>query len=884
LLAWGGWGHGFEIHVRDVRVDDATGREIARVPEMVIRLSRRALLRGLVAPAEIEVLRPTVALHREHSGAIGVDVGDPDRIAAGGETSHPVVDALRAWTGPHSPAPALRTIVLRDATVTIAAPGGVWRARDVDLELGREADAVRVRARGMATTGTTEVPVTVEGAWRLDGGVTQADLAFGEVDPTRIAAPLGSGVDGTAPRLTALLGRVALPLTGTVHVAFDERFRPTRMTVALAGRQGAVGIGATAVPDLAVAGLALTAAYDGASDTIDVQDISLDLGASALLRARGAVRDVRGEPAFEAEATVARLPTDLVLRHWPAGVASGARRWLGANLSSGRVDHATARVDGRIAAGALSIGAVTGTFTFERVGLRYLDGPAPITNAAGSGSYEQGRWTFHVARGASEGLEIERAIVRVAPLPAGPRIAVDASVRGPLADGLSLLARLPADAVPPLGAIVTGATGSMSARVRFETTPAARFTAAGTGLAVSGRLRDVTIPRVYRDLRLERGDFAVEVRDGSLELSGGAALGGGAPLSLRWQEGLASGRPSRRVDLEARVGTAERAALGLDLRPWVDGPIDVEAHLTMPATRAVEGTLELTLGLAQATVAVPALGFAKPVAAPARAAASLRLTAGAIRAIDRADIDLGRLSARGRATIAKDGAPDTLDADATLARPDGKRPAHVTVTGRPGGGKRRLLTLASSDAGAVLAAVGFPSEVRGGRLRLSGTTEWATARSAIDGHIEVRDVTVTRSPVLGQIAALASLSGIAGALGGRGIAFDSVTADLEYRDPTIRVRHGRAKGSTLRLLTDGTLDQETRTVAFHGTLVPSYYGLNALPARVPLVGGLMTGRKEEGVLVVEFDVSGPFDAPRATVRPLRSVAPGLLRDLFRDPR
>ena len=78
----------------------------------------------------------------------------------------------------------------------------------------------------------------------------------------------------------------------------------------------------------------------------------------------------------------------------------------------------------------------------------------------------------------------------------------------------------------------------------------------------------------------------------------------------------------------------------------------------------------------------------------------------------------------------------------------------------------------------------------------------------------------------------------------------------------------------------GTIDRGDWTTSLHGTLTPSYYGLNAAAGRVPLVAKVITG-EAGSVQAFEFKVSGPLAAPRVSVEPLRSIAPGALKDVTR---
>jgi len=61
--------------------------------------------------------------------------------------------------------------------------------------------------------------------------------------------------------------------------------------------------------------------------------------------------------------------------------------------------------------------------------------------------------------------------------------------------------------------------------------------------------------------------------------------------------------------------------------------------------------------------------------------------------------------------------------------------------------------------------------------------------------------------------------------------------------------------------------------------VPAY-GLNSIPAGIPIVGWLLTGRAGEGVVGMTFRVDGKMSDPKVQVNPLSAIAPGILRSLF----
>jgi hypothetical protein len=92
---------------------------------------------------------------------------------------------------------------------------------------------------------------------------------------------------------------------------------------------------------------------------------------------------------------------------------------------------------------------------------------------------------------------------------------------------------------------------------------------------------------------------------------------------------------------------------------------------------------------------------------------------------------------------------------------------------------------------------------------------------------------------------------------------------------------GTLESSSLGLRFAGTVETARATLDLRGSVIPSYYGLNALAGRVPVLGTVLTGVKKEGLQVFAFTVSGPAAAPKVSVDPASSVAPGAMRDLLK---
>ena len=64
-----------------------------------------------------------------------------------------------------------------------------------------------------------------------------------------------------------------------------------------------------------------------------------------------------------------------------------------------------------------------------------------------------------------------------------------------------------------------------------------------------------------------------------------------------------------------------------------------------------------------------------------------------------------------------------------------------------------------------------------------------------------------------------------------------------------------------------------------GTVVPSYT-VNQVLGNIPILGGLLTGGKDEGLFAANYKMNGSLEDPKVDVNPLSILAPGILRRLF----
>jgi hypothetical protein len=207
-----------------------------------------------------------------------------------------------------------------------------------------------------------------------------------------------------------------------------------------------------------------------------------------------------------------------------------------------------------------------------------------------------------------------------------------------------------------------------------------------------------------------------------------------------------------------------------------------------------------------------------------------------------------------------------------------KTPGHASLALQMFENGRQTLDMVADDAGAFLRADGVTPNVVGGRLVIHGATDATRPGQPIVGHLNMSAYRVVGAPILAKVLSVALLTGIVDVLRGQGIGFDQLDADFAYYGPRFEVTNARSAGSAIGVTANGGIDIEGDTIDLAGTIVPAN-ALNSLPAKIPLIGNLLTGGGG-GLFAATYKVSGPLSNPNVSVNALSTLAPGFLRNLF----
>jgi hypothetical protein len=188
------------------------------------------------------------------------------------------------------------------------------------------------------------------------------------------------------------------------------------------------------------------------------------------------------------------------------------------------------------------------------------------------------------------------------------------------------------------------------------------------------------------------------------------------------------------------------------------------------------------------------------------------------------------------------------------------------------------LHLAAEDAGAALRGLGLTRGVKGGVLRLDGTTDPSRDPWVTTATLDLRDFRMTDAPIAARLVNAVSPTGFVDLVSGRGLGVDRLSASVNYAGGRITLRDGRSAGA-LGISFEGTLDMDRDKISLKGTIVPANT-FNKIVAAIPVIGDVLTGGNRGGLVGWTYSVSGSTNDPRVSVNPLSVFAPGFLRNLF----
>jgi len=668
VLSWAGWKRSLDLRATGVRVRDSDGRTVAAVPGVSLTLSARALLlHGLVAPEAIEVFQPHIFLVRDADGRFRfVHAVEPEQTEPSDQTSPilpEVLEALSARRDPTSHAGYLTHLSLTHGALTFVdkKTGLTWRSPDSNIALTRDANGLGGR-----------MDITVE---RL-GNPARLAMAVHYDQPSQTLA-LDSRFTGVDASAVAQIDPVLARFAGA-QITLDGRLSTT---IGLDGRIGATsfdvsgGPGTLTMPDvfeapLAMRRVSLRANFDPVADrlTVDQADLQFD---GPRLSATGSFDGLHAglggsaaDLTIAAKVTAENIDMAELAHYWPSQARPKARAWIVGHVTSGHVGRAESSVALRMPGGdtgATVVDEMTGTIVADGLTVHYLDPLPVVEDGVGKAHFTQKDFVAEFSGGHVQDIQIDGGTVDISHLDEHEQIIdIDGRLRGPLAAAVTLLDNPRLGYVKKLGLTAAGVRGTAKASLSFSFPAIHDLSFDQVKLTATADISDAHLDKAMLNQDIDNGDFKLNLDRHGMGVGGTASLGG-APITFQWDENFGKSDITRRITASGRTSAAQRAAFGFDYRPTLDGPVDTNVVFTRFAKK--NATLDLKLGLADATLNLPVVHWQKPPGTPGDAHVTLEMAGDQVAAIPGFSLTAADTAITGRARFADDGSLSQVQFD-----------------------------------------------------------------------------------------------------------------------------------------------------------------------------------------------------------------------------
>ena len=182
---------------------------------------------------------------------------------------------------------------------------------------------------------------------------------------------------------------------------------------------------------------------------------------------------------------------------------------------------------------------------------------------------------------------------------------------------------------------------------------------------------------------------------------------------------------------------------------------------------------------------------------------------------------------------------------------------------------KKILEIYSDLPQALLADYKFFEGVKGGKLLYNSVYD----ESGSVSKITIENFKVLKAPAFATLLALADLGGIADALSGQGMSFDTLKINLKEDTNVTTIEEVLALGSSVSVHMYGYIEKKNGLTSLNGTLVPAKM-LNSLISKIPVMGNILVGSKAgEGVFGVSFKMKGLPGKVKTTVNPIKTLTP-----------
>ncbi len=695
FLSWEGWKTAVELRVINLRIASRRDEIVATIPQASVVLSPKAMLRGVFAPASLELFDPTLRLAHPTDGQVNLDFAGIGALLSG--RLEPLLDQVSEMPSPTTPLSYLKMLSVTNGDVIIAdtISDQFWLTPDVQIVLRKDGERVNAEASFLVhTDGLIDGPladVSIVAGFdrqtsRIDAGISFDKIRpadFGQFVeelgflqyfdiPVQGTVTLAAAVDGTLEsigfNLTGETGEITLPnpLTGSLKTrnfvlngyydAQKDRLEIEELNAQLADHQK-ITLLTPVSHAYPISEITFSGAYLGSRDTIDIKQMTVNLGGLAS-QLEGKISDVSSLAKLALSIEIPKFKVSDISVFWPKAVASDAYNWVTSSFLAGNAQNLLTDIEAVITRkGDLKVLRIDGAFEIKDATISYLDSMPPITDISGEAVFNPDKFDFQIASGRTNGLDIKSGSVTMMDLSSNiERAEVRMMVAGPARKAMELIDREPMLLASEMGINPQETGGTVNGELVFDFLLSKTMEWNNVTLRATASVKDINVPDGLFGLDVSAGTLDLTIDNNGMDIVGQLNLNQ-FPTTISWHQNFHKDAAYfNRYDLTMHLtGIQSFADLGIDIQPFPADMISGDIPLVLTLTQGFDENikLEAKASLDGLSVSLPVINWHKPVGVSGQAQAVIYIEKGKITEIPEFLLTTDKLEIAGSAHYAE---------------------------------------------------------------------------------------------------------------------------------------------------------------------------------------------------------------------------------------
>ncbi|MCF6214743.1 MAG: DUF3971 domain-containing protein [Emcibacter sp.] len=595
---------GLQVTFYEVEIIDKKTDFTLNVPEAGMRFSGLAMMRGLLAPTDVEIF----GLSIDYTFAPDVWTSTDNR---------PFMEKLEAFVEELQNSEILPFKIAKELlsppktsvatgylgqfsllgtkiTLTDQLSGQIWQIPEAHLNLRRTSFGLNVRILGDIHMSQSNImPIDVSLVFDNARKEVVTNLHFSELRPSALVGKVES-LSG--------LSNLDIPAKGNIDFTIDRDFRIPVMTFSISLDEGTINPTEIYPEPLKITSAALSGYVNRSEDTIFLEEISLQLG-QTYVSGTGMLYGPTDRPGIAIKADITDLPFADLKTYWPGQFGKGAYDWIAKNIDAGIVHKGNLDVyiepqmwpdpqnnespEAGIAItqpqgnASLPADSVTFKFDFKNISAHYLR-PMPILRGM-SGQAELNLQSFHLKAG---GGHIEQLVINKADLLfsdihiKGKGIAdITLKLEGSLEEILRVIDHEPLGYPSKYGIEQGSITGQATAELSLSFPLLKKVRLKDVTFDVKADIHQLSIPKLNDSLGINDGDLQLFVNGDGITAEGNIILNGVA-FTANWLENFGNDEdyPTKYI-INGFIEGAQWEQLHLPFDPYIEGPVEIDLTL-----------------------------------------------------------------------------------------------------------------------------------------------------------------------------------------------------------------------------------------------------------------------------------------------------------------